>query len=233
MFGTQNQSQTLDDLNLAMPRVKGFSKPMNSKLVNKPKGNRVQFDENQGKTDKSYHIANHHNVERDGTSKSEMKNNDQKQSLSRSNNNSTKNTDTTTNTETCQVPYWQPLSRSRTAPDLNSSNGNITFLANKDANSDISCVQTTSKVSVADDRNVVNATGDDCKENLGLPKAPARKLSSHKSVVQYKKSKFEADDRNNINMAKPQQYGLPLHKVKAEDDDENNSVNWRPLRDFF
>ena len=34
-------------------------------------------------------------------------------------------------------------------------------------------------------------------------------------------------------MAKPQQYGLPLHKVKAEDDDENNSVNWRPLRDFF
>ena len=92
------------------------------------------------------------------------------------------------------------------------------------------------------------ATGDDCKENLGLPKVPARKLSSHKSVVQYKKSKFEADDRNNINMAKPQQYGLPLHKVKldnstkdikghqiidAEDDDENNSVNWRPLRDFF
>ena len=89
------------------------------------------------------------------------------------------------------------------------------------------------QVSVADDRNVVNATGDDCKENLGLPKVPARKLSSHKSVVQYKKSKFEADDRNNINMAKPQQYGLPLHKVKAEDDDENNSVNWRPLRDFF
>ena len=49
-------------------------------------------------------------------------------------------------------------------------------------------------------------------------------------------------------MAKPQQYGLPLHKVKldnlnkdikghqiidAEDEDENNSVNWRPLRDFF
>ena len=89
------------------------------------------------------------------------------------------------------------------------------------------------QVSVADDRNAVNATGDDCKENLGLPKVPARKLSSHKSVVQYKKSKFEADDRNNINMAKPQQYGLPLHKVKAEDDDENNSVNWRPLRDFF
>ena len=68
---------------------------------------------------------------------------------------------------------------------------------------------------------------------MGLPKVPARKLSSHKSVVQYKKSKFEADDRNNINMAKPQQYGLPLHKVRAEDDDENNSVNWRPLRDFF
>ena len=89
------------------------------------------------------------------------------------------------------------------------------------------------QVSVADERNAVNATGDDCKENLGLPKVPARKLSSHKSVVQYKKSKFEADDRNNINMAKPQQYGLPLHKVKAEDDDENNSVNWRPLRDFF
>ena len=60
------------------------------------------------------------------------------------------------------------------------------------------------------------ATGDDCKENLGLPKVPARKLSSHKSVVQYKKSKFEADDRNNINMAKPQQYGLPLHKVKLD-----------------
>ena len=79
----------------------------------------------------------------------------------------------------------------------------------------------------------MNATGDDCKENLGLPKVPARKLSSHKSVVQYKKSKFEADDRNNINTAKPQQYGLPLHKVRAEDDDENNSVNWRPLRDFF
>ena len=104
------------------------------------------------------------------------------------------------------------------------------------------------QVSVADDRNAVNATGDDCKENLGLPKVPARKLSSHKSVVQYKKSKFEADDRNNINTAKPQLYGLPLHKVKldnstkdikghqiidAEDDDENNSVNWRPLRDFF
>jgi hypothetical protein len=97
MFGTQ--SQTLDDLNLAMPKVKSFSKPMNSKLVNKPKGNRVQFDENQGKADKSYHIANHHNVERDGTSKSEMKNLDQKQSLSRSNNNYTKHTDTTTNTE--------------------------------------------------------------------------------------------------------------------------------------
>ena len=92
------------------------------------------------------------------------------------------------------------------------------------------------------------ATGDDCKENLGLPKVPARKLSSHKSVVQYKKSKFEADDKNNINMAKSQQYGLPLHKTRlenskkdtkghqiidAEDDDENNSVNWRPLRDFF
>ena len=89
------------------------------------------------------------------------------------------------------------------------------------------------QVSVADDRNAVNATGDDCKENLGLPKVPARKLSSHKSVVQYKKSKFEADDRNNINTAIPQQYGLPLHKAKAEDDDENNSVNWRPLRDFF
>ena len=94
----------------------------------------------------------------------------------------------------------------------------------------------------------MNATGDDCKENLGLPKVPARKLSSHKSVVQYKKSKFEADDRNNVNMAKSQQYGLPLHKTRldnskkgikghqiidAEDDDENNSVNWRPLRDFF
>ena len=94
----------------------------------------------------------------------------------------------------------------------------------------------------------MNATGDDCKENLGLPKVPARKLSSHKSVVQYKKSKFEADDRNNINMAKSQQYGLPLHKTRpdnsnkdikghqnidAEDEDENNSVNWRPLRDFF
>ena len=146
MYGTQNQGQTLDDSNLAMPRVKSFSKPINSKLVNKPKGNRVQFDENQEKTDKSYHIANHHNVERDGTSKSEMKNLDQKQSLSRSNNNTTKNTDTTTNTETCQVPYWQPLSRSRTAPDLNSSNGNIISLANKVANNDNSCVETTSKV---------------------------------------------------------------------------------------
>ena len=92
------------------------------------------------------------------------------------------------------------------------------------------------------------ATGDDCKENLGLPKVPARKLSSHKSVVQYKKSKFEADDRNNIIMAKSQQYDLPLHKTKlgnsnkdikghqiidSGNDDENNSVNWRPLRDFF
>ena len=92
------------------------------------------------------------------------------------------------------------------------------------------------------------ATGDDCKENLELPKVPARKLSSHKSVVQYKKSKFETDDRNNINMAKSQQYGLPLYKTRpdnlnkdikghqnidAEDEDENNSVNWRPLRDFF
>ena len=144
LFGTQ--SQTLDDLNLVMPRVKSFSKPMNSKTANKPKGNRVQFDENQGKTDKSYHIANHHNVEHDGTSKSEMKNIDQKQSLSRSNNNSTKNTDTITNTETCQVPYWQPLSRSRTAPDLNSSNGNIISLAKKVASNDNSCVQTTSKV---------------------------------------------------------------------------------------
>jgi hypothetical protein len=111
------------------------------------------------------------------------------------------------------------------------------------ANNDNSCVQTSLKVSVVGDRNPVNATGDDCKENLGLPKVPARKLSSHKSVVQYKKSKFEADDGNNINMAKSQQYGLPLHKTKldikghqiidAEDDDENNSVNWRPLRDFF
>ena len=94
----------------------------------------------------------------------------------------------------------------------------------------------------------MNATGDDCKENLGLPKVPARKLSSHKSVVQYKKSKFETDDRNNINMAKSQQYGLPLHKTRLDNsnkdikghqmidgeyDDENNSVNWRPLRDFF
>ena len=49
-------------------------------------------------------------------------------------------------------------------------------------------------------------------------------------------------------MAKSQQYGMPLHKTRpdnsnkdikghqnidAEDEDENNSVNWRPLRDFF
>jgi hypothetical protein len=92
---------------------------------------------------------------------------------------------------------------------------------------------------------------DDGKDNLLLPKVPTRKLSSHKSVVQLKKNKFEADDKDKFNTSESD-HNLSLNKSKMaklnkdmkrhqlfehdnedDGDDMNNSLNWRPLRDFF
>ena len=94
---------------------------------------------------------------------------------------------------------------------------------------------------------------DDTKDYLLLPKVPTRKLSSHKSVVQLKKNKFEADDKDkdkinttesdhNLSLNKSKMTKLnkdmKRHELFEHDDGEygddmNNSLNWRPLRDFF
>ena len=91
---------------------------------------------------------------------------------------------------------------------------------------------------------------DDSKDNLLLPKVPTRKLSSHKSVVQFKNNKFEVDDKDKLNTTEPEN-NLSLNKSKmanltkdmkrnelfehdnCDNEDDKDNFNWRPLRDFF
>ena len=93
------------------------------------KGNKVQFEDIQGK-DENCHIANHFGKT---ASNCEMVNpngiattHNQIQQLT----NETQNTETT-NPGTCHVPFWKPLSRSRTAPDLMSSSINLASTKNQ------------------------------------------------------------------------------------------------------
>ena len=106
--------KTLDDLNLAVPRVTNFTKELKS--VTKPKGSRVQFEDIQGKNENS-HIANHYNGKR-VSDDSDAVNSDHKSKLT----NKTQNTEII-NIDTCHAPFWTPLARSRTAPNLVSSHG--------------------------------------------------------------------------------------------------------------
>ena len=105
--------KTLDDLNLVVPRVTSFTKESNS--VTKPKGSRVQFEEIQGK---NCHIANHYNGKRVSDDSDDAVNSDHNSKLT----NKTQNTETN-NIDTCHAPFWTPLARSRTAPNLVSSDG--------------------------------------------------------------------------------------------------------------
>jgi len=87
------------------------------------------------------------------------------------------------------------------------------------------------------------------KDSITVPKAPARKKSSHNSVVQFKRSKFEADDSEKLNDSKLQpdfclnKSNMPNNDIirqkkvskgdKDDYEDEGGDLNWRPLRDFF
>ena len=87
------------------------------------------------------------------------------------------------------------------------------------------------------------------KDIMTVPKAPARKKSSHISVVQFKRSKFEGDDSEKLNDSKLQpdfslnKSNVPnkdmirqkkVSKVDKDDyEDDGSDLNWRPLRDFF
>ena len=105
--------KTMDDLSLPVPKVSSLSKQ--TKSVTKPKGSRVQFDDNK-ENDDNDNIANHY-----GKRVSESKANSDTKSLISKNvintNNITNHTETN-NPEISHTPMWQPLSRSRTAPDL-------------------------------------------------------------------------------------------------------------------
>ena len=100
----------------------------------------------------------------------------------------------------------------------------------------------------------VNNAIDEPKDSIIAPKAPARKISSHKSVVHLKKSKFEADDREKLNSSelrpslRSSEFILnktnlannaikmqkrPLNDENGKYEDEGVDLNWRPLRDFF
>ena len=102
----------------------------------------------------------------------------------------------------------------------------------------------------------VNNAMDEPKDSIIAPKAPARKISSHKSVVHLKKSKFEADDREKLNSSelrlrsspRSSEFILnktnlasnaikmqkrPLNDENGKYEDEGVDLNWRPLRDFF
>ena len=95
----------------------------------------------------------------------------------------------------------------------------------------------------------VNNAMDEPKDSIIAPKAPARKISSHKSVVHLKKSKFEADDREKLNSSELRPEFIlnktnlasnaikmqkrPLNDENGKYEDEGVDLNWRPLRDFF
>ena len=118
--------KTLDDLTLAMPRVTSFSKPLKS--LSKPKGNRVQFEEIEA-NDQNCHIANHSSKRALNSSMIDS------YAVSANNlkltNNQTHNKETINNSDTNHVPIWNPLSRSRTDPNLASSPGNVSSTRNK------------------------------------------------------------------------------------------------------
>ena len=118
--------KTLDDLTLAMPRVTSFSKPLKS--LSKPKGNRVQFEEIEG-NDQISHIANHSSKRALNSSMIDS------YAVSANNlkltKNQTHNKETINNSDTNHVPIWNPLSRSRTDPNLASSPGNVSSTRNK------------------------------------------------------------------------------------------------------
>ena len=111
--------KTLDDISLPAPRVSSFSKQSNP--VTKVKGsNRVQFEDDKG-IDES-NIANHYGKRVSESDKihSDTKNlshNNIKKEITMSQNTEINNPDTS------HTPIWQPLSRSRTAPDLVSTSG--------------------------------------------------------------------------------------------------------------
>jgi len=238
--------KTLDDLNLVVPRVTSFTKE--SKSITKPKGSRVQFEEIQGKNE-NCHIANHYGKR--VSDDSEAVNSDHTSKHSSKLTNKTQNTEII-NPDTCHAPFWSPLARSRTAPNLVSSHGTkLTSPRNKFEENGLLSQNEIQKVSTIDDSNEISNVMEDSKDNVLLPKVPARKLSSHKSVVQLKKSKFEADDKDKCNTTESDQ-NMSLNKSKMaklnkdmkrnhlfendsgdDGDDMNNSLNWRPLRDFF
>ena len=91
---------------------------------------------------------------------------------------------------------------------------------------------------------------EDGNDNVSLPKVPARKLSSHNYVVQFKKNQFEAHNRHKFNNEDSQQNNVlyknkmtnsnrdiksqqPFEGDNGDEGDEKNNFNWRPLRDFF
>jgi len=240
--------KTLDDISLAVPSVTSFSKQ--SKLVTKPKGSKVQFEESHAKDNvENCHIANHYGkrVSHFETVKSDHNSpNHNNAELT----NKTQHINTTNIDDTCHAPFWKPLARSRTAPNLDSSPGSVTYARNKFEEQYLVNAKEPNKVSSADDPNDISNAMDDSKDNLLLPKVPTRKLSSHKSVVQFKKNKFEVDDKDKLNTTEPEN-NLSLNKSKmanltkdmkrnelfendnCENEDDNDNFNWRPLRDFF
>lgn len=119
LFNDTNH-RNLDNLNLATPRVSNFA--VRSKSTNKSKGNRVQFEE-VGKKDKNGNIANHYDGQ--NVSSCEMVNSNCNATSCNPTQLTTQNTDIT-NPDTCRGPFWKPLSRSRTAPNLESSSVNLT-----------------------------------------------------------------------------------------------------------
>ena len=95
----------------------------------------------------------------------------------------------------------------------------------------------------------VSGSMEESKDSINVPKAPARKKSSHNSVVHHKRGKFEADDRERQNSLESRPHHN-LHKNnminkdmimqknpsktdKDDYEDEGSDLNWRPLRDFF
>ena len=119
--------QTLDDLSLPVSRESSFSKP--SKPVIKAKGsNRVQFEDDKGNNDKS-HIANHYGKRVSDSDKVNSDTTNLNHNNIEKSNNMTQNTNTN-DPDTSHTPFWKPLSRSRTAPNLVSSPGTLNSIRN-------------------------------------------------------------------------------------------------------
>ena len=108
------------------------------------------------------------------------------------------------------------------------------------------------QVTTADESKAISNAREGGKDNLFLPKVPARKLSSHKSVVQFKESKVEADDKDDLitnesrnslslnnnkkaNLNRDTKSQKPSKRDNGYEGDERNNMFWRPkpLRDFF